>query len=72
MPGILNHAVESCIYSLLPAHAVVSETERYAAKHDVPIIGPAVARILYFQKCKLGSGRLWRRGGRGRGGRRLL
>jgi caffeoyl-CoA O-methyltransferase len=39
--------VEEYLYGLLPERdAVVSEIEDYAAQHDVPIIGPAVARLL--------------------------
>lgn len=42
-----NRAVENYLYGLLPAsHPVLAEMERYAAKHDVPIVGPAVARLL--------------------------
>src|SRR5258707_2563575 len=39
--------VEEYLYGLLPERdAVISEIEDYAAQHDVPIIGPAVARML--------------------------
>ncbi len=39
--------VDEYLYSLLPARdAVVREMEAYARKHNVPIIGPAVARLL--------------------------
>jgi predicted O-methyltransferase YrrM len=39
--------VEEYLYGLLPvSHPVLAEMERYAAQHDVPIIGPAVARLL--------------------------
>ena len=44
---IVNRAVERYIYDLLPARdAVLWEMERYAAKHDVPIVGPAVGALL--------------------------
>ncbi len=39
--------VDEYLYKLLPdADAVVREMEDYAAEHGVPIIGPAVARLL--------------------------
>jgi predicted O-methyltransferase YrrM len=39
--------VEEYLYGLLPAsHPVLAEMERYAAQHDVPIVGPAVGRLL--------------------------
>ena len=40
--------VDDYLYSMLPARdAVLAEMEDYAAKHKVPIVGPAVARVLY-------------------------
>jgi caffeoyl-CoA O-methyltransferase len=48
MNGITNHAVEKYIYSLLPRRdPVLREMERHAAKHHVPIVGPACGRVLY-------------------------
>jgi caffeoyl-CoA O-methyltransferase len=45
--GFLQDDVEQYLYELLPGRdAVISEMERYAAEHRVPIIGPAVARLL--------------------------
>src|SRR5262249_482253 len=39
--------VDESLYKLLPERdAVVREMEDYAAEHGVPIIGPAVARLL--------------------------
>src|SRR5262249_61882380 len=39
--------VDEYLYKLLPeGDAVVREMEDYAAEHGVPIIGPAVARLL--------------------------
>ena len=39
--------VDEYLYKLLPERdAVVREMEDYAAEHGVPIIGPAVARLL--------------------------
>jgi len=45
--GIVERHVERYLYGLLPRRDVVlREMERYAARHDVPIIGPAVGRLL--------------------------
>ena len=45
--GFLQEDVEDYLYELLPARdKVVTEMENYAAEHEVPIIGPAVARML--------------------------
>jgi caffeoyl-CoA O-methyltransferase len=39
--------VDDYLYSMLPKrYEVLEEMEAYASKHDVPIVGPAVARIL--------------------------
>jgi caffeoyl-CoA O-methyltransferase len=48
MGGITVEAVEDYLYSLLPPRdEVLAEMEAEAAKNRVPIVGPAVARILY-------------------------
>jgi len=48
MGGITNDAVEDYLYSMLPPRdEVLSEIEAEAARHKVPIVGPAVGRILY-------------------------
>ncbi|MBZ5525837.1 MAG: O-methyltransferase [Acidobacteriia bacterium] len=48
MPGITEAAVETYIYDLLPErHPVLRDIEEQAKKRDVPIVGPAVARVLY-------------------------
>src|SRR5260370_38958130 len=48
MSGITEAQTEKYIYSLLPAReAVIRDMESYAAKHNVPIIGPACGRLLY-------------------------
>ena len=45
--GYIQDDVEEYLYSLLPQRdAVISEMEQYAEEHRVPIIGPAVARLL--------------------------
>jgi predicted O-methyltransferase YrrM len=47
MHGITTEAVEDYLYSLLPARdEVISEMEEYAADKNIPIVGPAVARVL--------------------------
>jgi len=48
MGGITHDAVEDYLYSMLPARdEVLSEVEAEAAKRNIPIVGPAVGRILY-------------------------
>ena len=48
MGGITVQDVEDYIYSLLPPRdEVLAEMEAEAAKNRIPIIGPAVARVLY-------------------------
>jgi caffeoyl-CoA O-methyltransferase len=45
--GYMQDDVEEYLYKLLPERdAVISEIEDYAAEHGIPIIGPAVARML--------------------------
>ena len=44
---IINPEIERYIDSLLPAReAVLQEMEDQAAKRNIPIIGPAVGRVL--------------------------
>jgi caffeoyl-CoA O-methyltransferase len=48
MGGITADRVDDYLYSLLPARdEVLTEIEAEAARRDVPIVGPAVGRILY-------------------------
>ncbi len=48
MGGITVPEVEDYLYAMLPPRdEVLSEMEADAAKNDVPIVGPAVARVLY-------------------------
>src|SRR5574337_352133 len=48
MNGITEKKTEKYLYSLLPRRdAVLREMERYAAKHEVPIVGPACGRLLH-------------------------
>lgn len=45
--GITAEAVDDYLYSMLPKRdEVLAEMESYATQHDVPIVGPAVARVL--------------------------
>lgn len=48
MNGILEPQTEKYLDVLLPARdAVLREMERYAAKHRIPIVGPACGRVLH-------------------------
>jgi len=48
MSGIFEPQTEKYLDSLLPARdAVLREMERYAAKNNVPIVGPACGRVLH-------------------------
>ncbi|HSY57963.1 MAG TPA: O-methyltransferase [Terriglobales bacterium] len=60
---ILNSNVEKYLDDLLPKRdAVLSEMERYAKKHDVPIIGPACGRLLYLLAQISGAKRIFEMG----------
>jgi len=46
--AITEPRVENYLYAVLPQRdAVLQEIERQAAERDIPIVGPAVARLLY-------------------------
>ena len=46
--GITNGAVDDYLYSLLPPRdAVLAEMEQEATKRKIPIVGPAVGRVLH-------------------------
>jgi caffeoyl-CoA O-methyltransferase len=48
MGGITVPEVDDYLYSMLPPRdEVLAEMEEYAARNDVAIVGPAVARVLY-------------------------
>jgi len=48
MPGITDSAVDQYMLGLLPARgAVLEEMEEQARKRNIPIVGPAVGRVLY-------------------------
>src|SRR5882762_11763225 len=56
MGGITVPAVEDYLYSLLPPRdEVLTEIEAEAAKRDIPIVGPAVGRILYQLALMIGA-----------------
>ena len=47
--GITTDAVDGYLYSLLPPRdAVIAEMEAEASAHDIPIVGPAVARLFHL------------------------
>src|SRR2546426_10675759 len=61
--GYIQDDVEEYLYQLLPARdAVVAEMEDYAAQNDVPIIGPAVARMLTLFVQVSGAKRIFEMG----------
>jgi predicted O-methyltransferase YrrM len=61
--GFIQNDVEDYVYELLPKRdAVISGMEEYAAEHDVPIIGPAVARLLTLLVQISGARRIFEMG----------
>jgi predicted O-methyltransferase YrrM len=61
--GYIQDDVEEYLYELLPKRdAVVTEIEDYAAKNCVPIIGPAVARLLTLLVQVSGAQRIFEMG----------
>lgn len=61
--GYIQEDVEQYLYELLPERdAVVSEMENYAAENRVPIIGPAVARLLTLFAQVSGAKRIFEMG----------
>jgi caffeoyl-CoA O-methyltransferase len=61
--GYIQDDVEQYLYELLPERdAVVSEMERYAEQQRVPIIGPAVARLLALFAEVSGAKRIFEMG----------
>ena len=63
MGGITVEAVEDYLYSMLPPRdEVLAEMEAEAAKNDVPIVGPAVGRILYQYALISGARRVFEMG----------
>jgi predicted O-methyltransferase YrrM len=63
MSGIIEAKTEQYLRSLVPKRdAVLHEMERYAARHDVPIVGPACARVLYQLARLIGARRVFEMG----------
>jgi caffeoyl-CoA O-methyltransferase len=61
--GYIQDDVEEYLYKLLPERdAVISEIESYAAEHRIPIIGPAVARMLALFVQVSGAKRIFEMG----------
>jgi caffeoyl-CoA O-methyltransferase len=61
--GYIQEDVENYLYELLPKRdAVILEMEEYAAKNGVPIIGPAVARLLTLLVQVSGAKRIFEMG----------
>jgi caffeoyl-CoA O-methyltransferase len=60
---ITGSAVEKYIYGILPERdAVLQEIERQAKKRDIPIVGPAVARVLYQYASLINAKRIFELG----------
>jgi len=56
MGGITVAEVEDYVYNILPARdEVLAEMEGEAAKKKIPIVGPAVGRILYQLAAMIGA-----------------
>ena len=61
--GFMQEDVEDYLYELLPARdSAINDMEAYAAEHDVPIIGPAVARLLALLVQVSGAKRIFELG----------
>jgi len=61
--AFMQDDVDEYLYKLLPARdAVVSEMEKYAAENNIPIIGPAVARMLALLVQVSGGKRIFEMG----------
>ncbi len=61
--AFLQDDIDQYLYELLPERdAVIAEMERYAAEHRVPIIGPAVARMLALFTEVSGAKRIFEMG----------
>jgi caffeoyl-CoA O-methyltransferase len=61
--GYIQEDVENYLYELLPKRdAIIDEMEQYAAKNGVPIIGPAVARLLTLLVQVSGAKRIFEMG----------
>ncbi|MFZ0639015.1 MAG: O-methyltransferase [Candidatus Acidiferrales bacterium] len=60
---ITGKAVEKYIYDILPARdPVLADMEKAAAREDIPIIGPAVGRMMYLLAQISGAKRIFEMG----------
>ena len=63
MPNILNERVEAYLMNLLPPRdPVITDMEKFATRNHVPIIGPAVARLLSLVTQISGARRIFEMG----------
>ncbi len=63
MSDIVPAALDRYILDLLPPRdPVIAEMEAYAAKHDVPIVGPAVGTLLEILARSIGADRVFELG----------
>jgi predicted O-methyltransferase YrrM len=63
MDGITDREVERYIYDLLPPRdEVLNEIEERARRESIPIIGPAVARVIYQYAVISGAKRVFEMG----------
>jgi predicted O-methyltransferase YrrM len=63
MEAITTEPVEAYLYSLLPARdEVLTEMESAATKRDIPIVGPAVGRILHQLALIIGAKNIFEMG----------
>jgi predicted O-methyltransferase YrrM len=63
MGGITSEATDNYLYSLLPeSDPVLREMEEEAARRKIPIVGPAVGRLLYLLAKISGARRVFEMG----------
>ena len=63
MKPIVNSDIEKYLYGVLPRRdSVLAEMEKLAKRDDIPIIGPAVGRLLYLLAKTAGASRIFEMG----------
>src|SRR4051812_5252889 len=63
MTGLVAPELDAYVRELIPARdPVIAEMEAYAAEHDVPIVGPAVATLLEVLARSIGAARVFELG----------
>ncbi|MCH7766829.1 MAG: O-methyltransferase, partial [Acidobacteria bacterium] len=63
MNGIIDSTVEKYFYALLPKRdEVLAEIEQQAERRNIPIVGPAVGRVLYQYAQLIGARRIFEMG----------